>query len=235
MSVIALAYLRWVYKIKSQVADTKESADDKGLEAFWLYGTTKTAREYPLGQIKIKGAELSPKIKIHVSPTSTQLYYYVKGQINMDDLQIILSEKENAEKILNETIIFAPDETKRFNVKNAKAVESFAMLKMEKRLNELFDQSLKAYGNAAFELGMDALLTGVKGNTPLAKAQLRDLIDEVASAGRRTIDEAKKSGHPDVAKLERDFNEVLTTPVEILMRKEKEKTDLNPKLGDFKE
>jgi CxxC motif-containing protein len=234
LSVIALAYLRWVYKIKSLVADTKESADDKGLEAFWLYGTTKTAREYPLGQIKIKGGELSPRIKIHISPTSTQLFYYVKGEINMSDLENILSEKEAAERILNDAVIFAPDETKHFSVKTAKPVESLAMLKMDKRLHELFDQALNAYGDAVIEQGMKALETGVKGNLPLASAQLRYLIDELALSGRKLIEDAKKSGNGNALQLERDFNEALTAPMGELLRKQK-KMDLNPKLGDFKE
>ena len=230
-----MANLRWNYRIKSQLEDSKENAIKQGFDAFWLYGTSTTCNEYPLNQLKIKGGALSSKIKVHVSPNATQLYYYIKGSIRMDDLEIILSEKENAERILNEIIIFEPDETKRFSVKTAKPVESLAMLKMEKRLHELFGQALDAYGDAAFEQGMKAFVTGVRGNLPLAAAQLRELLNEVTSAGRKFIDDAKKSGNPDAAKLEHDLNEALTTPIEILMRKEKKKMDLNPQLGDFKE
>jgi hypothetical protein len=229
-----LANLRWNYRIKSQLEESKEEAIKQGFDAFWLFGTSKTGNEYPLNQLKIKGGALSSKIKIHVSSNATQLYYYVKGSITFDDLSIILLEKENAEKILNEIIVFAPDESKRFEIETAKPVESLAMLKMEKRLHELLDQALDAYGNAAIEQGMNSLLTGIRGNLPLASTQIRDLIDELASFGRKLIEEARKSGDPYASQFERDFNETLTAPMDKLLLKQK-KIDLNPKLGDFKE
>ena len=218
-----MANLRWNYRIKSELEDSKEEALKQGFDAFWLFGTSKTGNEYPLNQLKIKGGALSPKIKVHVSPNATQLYYYIKGSVSMDDLEIILSEKEAAERILNEIIIFAPDETNQFSVKTAKPVESLAMLKMEKRLRELFNEALDAYGNAAFEQGMNAFLIGVRGNMPLAYAQIRDIIDNVARLGKKFIDEAKKSGNPDAARLEHDFNEALNAPVPKLLLKQKKR------------
>ena len=229
-----MASLRWNYRIRSQLDDTKEKAIKQGFEAFWLYGTSKTCNEYPLNQVKIKGGALSSKIQVHVSPNATQLYYYIKGSINLDDVEFILSEKEAAERILNEIIIFTSDETKRFSVKTAKPVESLAMLKLVRRLSELFNEAITTFASNAIQLGMNTLEAGLRGNMPLASTQIEELMDGMASLIRELIDEAKKSGDPTALKLEHDFNEMLTTPVEKLMLKIK-KVDENPKVGEFKE
>ena len=229
-----MASLRWTYRIRSQLEETKENATKKGFEAFWLFGTSKTGNEFPLNQLKIKGGELSPKIRIQVSPNSTQLYYYVKGIISVDDLGTILSEKEDAERILNDLIIFMPDEISRFSLKTAVPVESLAMLKLEYRLKELSNENLETYRDIAFKQAIGDLITGVRGNIPQAKVSLENLIGSVSSFAKRLIHESKESGNPDAAILEHDLNEVLTAPIGELLRKEK-KIDLNPRVGEFKE
>jgi len=132
--------LRWRFKIYVDVEETEWSARSKGFLVRQFEGQSRTNEEmYPLNQIKIEGWDLNPKVTVIVSPTVTQVYLHIEEVPEIEELENIVMNLGKVEQILNEVVVFTPNETTRFSMETEIPVMSVSMLKTQHMLREKLD------------------------------------------------------------------------------------------------
>ncbi len=205
--------LRWTYKLSSQVEETANKAKSLGFTTVWLYGESRTYHEeYPLNQVKIIGGTLSPNIRVHVSPHSTQIYYYIENFPGIEGVERLLAEKEDAERTLNCIVMFAPNETARFEPKTAKPVKSPSMLNLVIRTEEDYHATLDKIEQIIFGEINRAFADVSHGRMHFAIRRLDCLSNELVSFQTELIRMAKDWGRPEAERWEEDLKKMLGSP-----------------------
>ena len=194
--------------------ETESVAKAQGFQARLLEGETKNyVQHYPLNQVKISGGNLSPNIKVHVGPNVTQIYYYLKSPSTFNALERMVSDLENAETILNYTIVFAPDETGRFGKDTIKPVMSWNMLKLQISLKDGFNKFLDEFERGWMRELEKCLLDVAHGQPFLAQRRLDDLLDELTRFYMEIVEMAREQGLPQVDKWDEDLKKILSDPL----------------------
>src|SRR5208283_5294365 len=107
------------------VEQTAISAKKNGLTAIQLYGQSRTHHEeYPLPQIRLVGQSFDPRLKIQVSPTTTEVFFEAENPFQMNEIEKVLCAVEDAERTLNLAVVFSSDETRRFGLETKKPIPS---------------------------------------------------------------------------------------------------------------
>jgi hypothetical protein len=129
--------LRWKYQLQVDIEDTRDFSRSKGFSVIELEGQSRRYNEpYPLNQIEIKGADLSSDVKVVVSPRSTQIYFSVDGVLGIKELENLLDNLGKVEQILNEVVVFFPNESVRFSMEARTPIMNDGMLKTWYMLKE---------------------------------------------------------------------------------------------------
>lgn len=187
--------LRWTYKLRVDVDETGNNALDKGLKTVWLEGQSRNYDQlYPLNQVKISGGNLSSKIKVHVGPSVTQIYYYPEGFLEMDGIEEMLGDKEEAERILNCVVVFASGETARFDIETATPVLSSSMLVLETKLKAKTQEALEGIQLFTLNQAAQAIMAVAQGDTFSASRCMNRLLSELTLIQDDLVAMAKKEG-----------------------------------------
>lgn len=206
--------IRWKYNLKVDVEETESNAKKQGFEARLLEGESRTYHQhYPLNQVKISGGNLSPNMKVHVGPNVTQVYYYIESHPTLETLEKMVSDVEIAERILNYTIIFAPDEIARFGKATAKPVESVSMLKLQTNLRDGFNKTLDEF-ERIFMCEIDKILfDATQGRTLFAANRIKALLDELTRFYKEIVNLAREWGLSEAEKWDEDLKKILSAPL----------------------
>lgn len=198
--------LRWRYKLNVCIEETWQSACNSGFSVRMLEGQSRTNEElYPLNQIEIKGWDLSSKVKVIVSPTVTQVYFYIENIPEINELENIAMDLGKVEQILNEVVVFAPDETARFSMETKIPVTSPSMLKTECMLKEKIHRaSERLYELVLSEISLAHILLA-EGKIGYALKRMGALSSELLNFQRNLIQWAKEQGIAEAEKWEREL------------------------------
>lgn len=213
-SVIAMVSIRWKYHLRVDIEETECNAKAQGFETRLLEGETKNFRQhYPLNQVKISGGKLSPNLKVHVGPNVTQIYYYIEAPSTLEILKKMVSDVESAERILNYTVVFAPDETARFGKDESKPIMSTSMLTLQIGLGGIFNKILDELGRKYMCEIEKSLFDAVQGRPFLAEKRLTAMLDELTRFYREIVNIAREQGSPDADRWEEELDRILSAPL----------------------
>lgn len=206
--------IRWTYDLKVDVEESEKNLKVQGFEARCLEGETKNfVQHYPLNQVIINGGNLSPNVSVHVGPNVTQIYYSIESPSTLDTLERMISDVESAERILNCTIVFAPEETARFGKDTSKPVLSTSTLKLQISLKDGFDKILneleRSYMCEIDKIYFDAF----QGRPFLAQQRLKALLDNLNRFCAEIIKMARDQGLPETDKWEEMLKRVSSAPL----------------------
>jgi len=200
--------LRWKYELKVNVEETGNQAKSKGFSVRNLEGQSKTNEEpYPLNQVEIKGWDLSSKVKVIVGPKVTQVYFYIENVPEINELENIVMNLGKVEQILNEVVIFAPDEVARFSMETKIPVMSIGMLKMQYKLKEEVHRVLGKFGELVLREFAQAFVCFSQGKIGYALKRMGALSSELLNFQRNLIQWAKEQGIAEAEKWERELLE----------------------------
>jgi hypothetical protein len=212
-SVIAFVSIRWKYDLKVNVQETENNSKAQGFESRLLEGETKNfSQHYPLNQVKISGGNLSPKIRVHVGPNVTQIYYSLENPSTFETLQRMVSDVENTERILNYTIVFAPDENARLGKDTGKPVMSTSMLKLQIHLKDVFKKFLDDLGQFCMREIAKSFLDIAQGKPFLAEKRLSTSLDELTRFYAEIVKIARDQGLSQADKWDEDLKKILSDP-----------------------
>ena len=204
--------LRWRFKIRVDVKETEYLARSKGLSAYEYEGQSRTNEEpYPLNQIEIKGWDFNSNVKVTVSPTVTQIYFYIENMPEIEELENIVTNLGKVEQILNEVVVFAPDESTRFSMETEIPVMSISMLKtqcmLKEELNGIFE---RLYELVLREIS-HAHIFLAQGKMGYARKRLDVFLSELVNFQRGLIQMAKEQGLEEAEKWEEELNKSIST------------------------
>lgn len=172
----------------------------------WLEGMSRTYKEfYPLNQIEIKGWDLDSKVKVVVSPTVTQIYFYIESTPEIVELENIVADLGKVEHILNEVVIFSPDETTRFSMETEIPVMSIGMLKTQDMLKEHFQKALYDFSELVLKELANSYILMAQGKVGYVMKRMNVLIKELMNSQRNLIQWAKEQGIEEAEKWESDL------------------------------
>lgn len=200
--------LRWRFKIRVDVEETGCLARSRGFSVYEFEGQSRTNEElYPLNQIEVKGWDLSSKVKVIVGPKVTQVYFYVENVPEINELENIVMNLGKVEQILNEVVVFAPDETARFSMETEIPVMSSGMLKTQYKLNEGFHRVLERFGGRVLNELVRAFVCLSQGKIGYAMKRMDALSSELLNFQRNLIQWAKEQGIAEAEKWESELLE----------------------------
>ena len=206
--------IRWKYDLEAYVEETASNAKTQGFEARLYESVTKNfSHHFPMNQVEISGGNLSPNIKVHVGPNVTQIYYSMDSPSTLDTLERIVSDVDSAERILNCTVIFAPEETARFGKDTSKPVMSISTLKLRSNLKDGFDKILNELERSYMCEIEKILYVAVQGQPFLAQRRLEDLLEHLKQFYSEIVKMAREQGFPEADKWEEELRKMLTAPV----------------------
>ena len=120
---------------------------------------------------------------------------------------------ESAERILNCTIVFAPDETTRFGKDTSKPVMSISTIKLQTNLKDGFNKILneleRSYMCEIDKIFFDA----IQGRPFLAQQQLKALLDNLTGFYAEIVKMARDQGSPEADKWEEELKKILSAPL----------------------
>ena len=203
--------LRWRFKINVDVEETGYFARSKGFGVYQLEGQSRTNEElYPLNQIEINGWDLSSKVKVIVSPTVTQVYFYVENIPEIGDLENIFTNLGKVEQILNEVVVFAPDETARFTMETEIPVLSIGMLKTQYMLKEKLHGVFERLYELVLKEISDVHILFAQGKLGYAMKRMDTFFAELVNLQRNLIQMARDQGIEEAKKCESELNEMIS-------------------------
>ena len=82
---------------------------------------------------------------------------------SIEEVEIILDNLDKGENILNEVVVFTPNEMNRFNMKTRKPVMSVGLLKITKRVNDGFNDAIQTINELAIKEFLKANISLVQG------------------------------------------------------------------------
>lgn len=208
LKVMLLGSLRWRYDVNTCVEQTGYNARKEGFSVYFPEGESRTGQYYPLNQVEIKGGIFSPEVKVVVGPNATQIYFSVIDVPSMDQLENILDNLDQVEQILNQVVVFTPNEVARFSSQTKRPVMSITMLKTQHMLNEGFNETLGKVTELAikdFSLSCISLAQGK--NVP--PKQLDAILSGLIKIQRDLIQRAKEQDDENAEKYERELNEMI--------------------------
>lgn len=199
--------LRWKYGIQAYVEETGSQARSRGFSVIYLEGQSRTGQLFPLNQVEIKGGDFDSDVRVIVGPQVTQIYFSIKEIPSMEGLGYILDNLEKVEQILNEVVIFAPNEIARFNMETRKPVMSIGMLKTQFKLNEEFHRVLEKVGGLVLREFAQAFVYVSQGKIGYALKRMDALSSELLNFQRDLIRMAKEQGIEEADKWESELLE----------------------------
>lgn len=186
-----MASLQWKYEVQTYVEETGSQARNEGFSVIYLEGQSRTGQSFPLNQVEIKDGDFDSDVKVVVGPQVTQIYFSIEEAPSTEDLEFILDNLDKVEQILNEVVIFTPDEIARFNMETRKPVMSIGMLKTQHMLKEEV--------NKAFEMLYQLILSEISyAHISLAQGKdvslkrLNAILSELIKTERGLIQMAKE-------------------------------------------
>ena len=193
------------------VEDTRDFAMDKGLQVFELEGQSRRFLEpYPLNQIKIKGRALGSNVKVIVSPYTSQIYFSIEDAPGIDKLENLVENLWQVEQILNEVVVFVPDETVRFNMETRTPVMSIGMLKVQYMLKEKLNWAFEKLFELILTEISHAFILSARGKPDYAMKRMDALFGEFVNFQRNLIQMAKDQGIEEAEKCESELNEMIS-------------------------
>lgn len=200
--------LRWQYKIQAYVEETGSQARSRGFSVIYLEGQSRTGQIYPLNQVEIKGGDFDSDVRVVVGPQVTQIYFSIKEIPSMEGLEYILDNLEKVEQILNEVVIFAPNEIARFNREIKRPVMSIGMLKAQYMVKEGVNRALGMFYELILKEISYANISLAQGKiVPLKRLDV--ILSELIKIQRGLIQRAKEQGNEKAEKYEHEFNEMI--------------------------
>lgn len=201
--------IRWRFKINADVEETECLAVSKGFSARQLEGQSRTNDEpYPLNQVEITNWNFSSDVKVVVSPTVTQVYFNVESIPKIAELENIVMDLGKVEKILNEVVVFAEDETARFSMETEIPVMSIGMLKVQHMLKEETHRAFERLYELVLREVSIAPVFLIQGKIGYAMNRLDILSNELINFQRDLIKLAKDQGIAEADKWESELNEM---------------------------
>jgi hypothetical protein len=202
--------LRWKYQLQVDIEDTRDFSRSKGFSVRELEGQSRRYNEpYPLNQIEIKGADLGSDVKVVVSPCSTQIYFSVNDVPGIKELENLMDNLGKVEQILNEVVVFFPDESVRFSMAARTPVMTDGMLKtwyiLKEELNRGYE---KLYELVLGEASLVPIFL-IQGKIGCAIRRLEVLVNELVNCQRDLIKLAKDQDVTEAEKWEIELNEML--------------------------
>lgn len=203
--------LRWRFKIQAYVEETANHASGKRFLVRHLEGQSRTGQPYPLNQIEIKGEDLGSNVRVVVSPHVTQVYFYVEDIPGIEGLENIVRNLGEVEQILNEVVIFAPDEIAKFSVETEIPVLSVSMLMTRERVVSECNKALdKLEGIVLNEISL-AFISFTRGKIVHAKKRIEVILNELIKGQRGLIQMAKEQGIKGAKKWEEELDKMVST------------------------
>jgi hypothetical protein len=200
-----LGSLRWKYDVDTYVEDTGQRANEQGFSVSLSEGQTTTGNVYPLNQVKLWGGDFGSNVKVVVGPHVTQIYFSVIDVPSSEELETVLDNLDKIESILNEVVVFTPDETVRFSVKTRRPVMSISMLKTTKMLNGGFNDTIQKINELATKEFSKVIISLVQGKIA-SLTKLNSIISMLIRVQRETIRLAKEQGNENAEKYERELD-----------------------------
>jgi len=203
--------LQWKYKIQAYVEETASHAKNKKFSTVYLEGQSRTGHPFPLNQVEIKGGDLGSNVKVIVSPRVTQVYFFVNDISDMEELESIMGNLGEVEQILNEVVIFAPNETARFGIETEIPVMSYSMLKAQQKVLSKFHEAIDKLGELVLEEIVQAFIFLAKGKIGYGMKRIEVFLRELTKVQRNLIQWAKDQGIKEAEKWERELNEIISS------------------------
>jgi len=200
--------LRWKYEVQTYVEETGSQARSRGFSVIYLEGQSRTGQLYPLNQVEIKGGDFDSDVRVVVGPQVTQIYFSIKEIPSMEGLEYILDNLEKVEQILNEVVIFAPNEIARFNMETKRPVMSIGMLKTQYMLKEGVNRALGMFYELVLKEISYANISLAQGKV-LPLKRLDVILSELIKIQRGLIQRAKEQGNEKAEKYEHELNEMI--------------------------
>jgi hypothetical protein len=205
--------LSWKYSVNVDIDQTVESATKNGLKVIWLYGQSRTHHEeYPLHQIKLVGQGFDPRLKIQVSPATTEFFFEVDNPFQINEIEKVLCAVEDAERTLNLTVVFSSGETRRFGLETKKPITSIPMLKiqmdLEHKQQEMLDKILEFFYSELSKSFADFY----GGNFYAASVRLNRSISELKDFHESLVETARKLNDPRADEYEANLAWILADP-----------------------
>jgi hypothetical protein len=226
---------RWRYCIKLDVEETAEKARQLGFVCRSLEGQPKNKKgkdgwgeDYPLNQYEITGFRLPKRVKIHLAPKATQIFILgkielpVPSEISNDkivilynNLEKLLDELEDSEKVLNEISVFTPDEKNRFSQSSRIYSKIPSMFRLIISSNDAFQYILNRFEQKGMEEIRTIWIEILQGNVVLAKSRLEALNSDITYCYNDILNFAKEWNDPRVKQWEEDFKEAQMFPFKL--------------------
>jgi hypothetical protein len=208
-----LVCLSWKYSIRIDIDETAANANRNGLTVIWLYGQSRTYhQEYPLNQIRFIGASLNPKLRVQISPNSTEFFYDTENLAELDEVEKTLCVVEDAERVLNLTVTFASGETRRFGSEIKKPIPSIPMLRLQMNLENKKQETWDKIQNIVLHQINEAFADMSRGNYHLAGMRIESVIIELVEEHQNLMNLAREWNDPHVQEWETKFRKMMADP-----------------------
>ena len=194
--------------IQTYVEETAYKARSKGFSATFFEGQSRTGEPYPLNQIEITGDDFGSDVRVIVGPQVTQVYFSISDIPSIDEVENILDNLDQVEQILNEVVIFAPNEMAKYDMETKRPVMSLPMLKIQNMLNKEVNRALDMLNELVFREISHANVSWAKGNFVPPK-RLESLLGGLIKIERGLIQRAKEAGSDKAEKYELQLNEMI--------------------------
>ena len=203
--------LRWQYKIQAYPEETGSQARSRGFSVVYLEGQSRTGQLYPLNQVEIKGGDFDSDVRVVVGPRVTQIYFSIEEMPSMEGLEYILDNLDKVEQILNEVVIFAPNEIARFNMETKRPVMSIGMLKTQHMLKGEIHKVFDRFFELVLKEISQAHIFLAQGKIGYAMQRLDVFLSELVNFERGLIQMAKEQGLKEAEKWEEELNKSIST------------------------
>jgi len=203
--------LRWKYELQANVEQTGNHARSKGFSVRLFEGQSATYwQPYPLNQIEIKGGNLDPNVRVIVSSQVTQIYFSINDIPDIEELENIIGNLGEVEQILNEVVIFAPNETTRFSMETEIPVLSYSMLRTQQKLTVRFHEALEKLEGMVLNEIVQAFVSLTRGKIAYAWKRIEVFLHELVDLQRNLIQMAKEQGIKEAEKWKEELDKSIS-------------------------